>query len=103
VAAAQGETERAAIFGEIFGHDVPEMDNPAAGLRFRWCVEGDWKLIVPTDADASPELYNLADDPHETVDLAAQRGELVERLGAMIDGWWPVEAAAESNAAGAGR
>ncbi len=40
-----GRTSRTAVFGEIFNHDVANIDDPAAGLQFRWCVDGRWKLI----------------------------------------------------------
>ncbi|TWU27513.1 arylsulfatase B [Bythopirellula polymerisocia] len=39
---------------------------------------GDWKLIVP--AKGKPELYNLADDPYETNDLATSE---LERVAGM--------------------
>ena len=38
---------RKTIFGEIFTHDAVDIDRPASSLRYRWVIEGYWKLIVP--------------------------------------------------------
>ncbi|MEW4527441.1 sulfatase [Maioricimonas sp. JC845] len=83
--------ERKAIFGEIFEHDIQHMTDPAASLRFRWVIEGDWKLIVPhreREPDAPVELFNLAEDPHETKNLAAEHPELVKELTEKLNAWW---------------
>ena len=78
---------REAIFGEIFEHDVADIDNPAVSLQFRWCIEGNWKLIVPKSG--SPlELYDLSADPHEQRNLAGEQGEVVARLAQRLDAWW---------------
>lgn len=82
------EPQRAAIFGEIFEHDVADIDNPAASLLFRIAIEKDWKLIVPQAAGRKPELYHLARDPHETKDLAADQPQRVEAIMQLIDAWW---------------
>jgi uncharacterized sulfatase len=83
--------DRDAVFGEIFEHDLPDIRDPASGLLSRWVIEGQWKLIRPVAADQSPELYNLADDPHEERNLAVDRAEIVARLTARLDGWWRPE------------
>ena len=85
--------QRTAVFGEIFAHDVADIDQPAASLQYRWCVDGPWKLILPTDGAA--ELYNLADDPHETSDLAAEQLRHVRRLTEQLDAWWTPGSAAD--------
>jgi uncharacterized sulfatase len=87
VIAAGGKSERDAVFGEVFEHDVADIDDPAKGLLYRWCRRGDWKLIVPTGGGKS-ELYDVAADPHETKDLAAAQPERVAELRRLIDGWW---------------
>jgi arylsulfatase A-like enzyme len=49
--------------------------------------EGDWKLIVPSargGATQPLELFNVAEDPRETTDLAAKRPEQVEALKARM-------------------
>ena len=94
VAAAGGKTERKAIFGEIYEHDVVDIDVPAKGLLYRWCIEGRWKLVWPTGrAGGSPELYDLQNDPHETKNLAEQHPAIVDRLKDRLDSWWPAKGA----------
>jgi arylsulfatase A-like enzyme len=46
-----------------------------AGIR-----EGDWKLVWKTTLPQSVELYNLADDPSETKNLAAEHPDKVMEL-----------------------
>jgi arylsulfatase A-like enzyme len=46
-----------------------------AGIR-----EGDWKLVWRTPLPSAPELYNIAEDPSEKTDLAAQNPEKVANL-----------------------
>ncbi len=94
VAAARGKLERHAIFGEIFEHDVVDIDHPARGLMFRWGIDDHWKVILPTERIASteklsPELYDLAADPHEMHNLAMEHPETLARIKAMTDSWWP--------------
>jgi uncharacterized sulfatase len=73
---------RQAIRGECF---------PASSLRSRWIIDGQWKLILP-DAHNEPngqvELFDLAQDPHETANLAFQHPDVVARLSEQIDQWW---------------
>ncbi|HKA23844.1 MAG TPA: arylsulfatase [Candidatus Eisenbacteria bacterium] len=42
--------------------------------------QGDWKLIWRTPLPASLELYDLADDPYEKTDVAAQHPDKVAEL-----------------------
>jgi arylsulfatase A-like enzyme len=99
VIAAGGRSERAAVFGAIFDHDVVDVDDPAKGLRFRWCVDGPWKIIVPADRRQSPELYDVLADPFEQTSRAADRPDLVKRLSAELDAWWPLPRDASSTRA----
>lgn len=77
----------AALFGEIFEHDIPNLDEAAPGLMFRWCIDGDYKVIVPKNG-AGIELYHLAADPHETKNLASAEPARVKALQAKLDEWW---------------
>jgi arylsulfatase I/J len=45
-------------------------------------LQGDWKLIVRNKS--KPELYNLADDPYETKDVAVARAAEVRRLEKLL-------------------
>jgi arylsulfatase A-like enzyme len=61
-------------------------------------IRGDWKLIEPrngarvnaqtnteTGNNPQPQLYNLAEDPGERVNRAAERPELVAELTALLE------------------
>jgi arylsulfatase A-like enzyme len=90
---AKAVAARKAIFGECFTHESKDLDNPAASLRWRWMIEGHWKLILPdlrNEPDSPVELYNLADDPHEERNLAGERRQQVDSMREQIDLWWPV-------------
>ncbi|MDQ3621093.1 MAG: sulfatase [Verrucomicrobiota bacterium] len=85
-------SSRERIFGEIFTHDAVDLDHPASSLRFRWVVEGNWKLIVPAprnEPDARVQLYDLVKDPEEKNDLAAREPERVAKLTETLNTWWP--------------
>jgi arylsulfatase A-like enzyme len=89
-------TDRQSVCGECFTHDVIDLDNPAASLRWRWIVEGDWKLIVPAGQNGAfgeAELYDLSADPHEERNLAPEKPDESARLRRELDGWWSGEAA----------
>lgn len=82
---------RKTIYGECFTHNAVDMEKPAANLRWRWIIDGHTKLIVPAPQNekGKPELYDLAADPTEEKDLAAEKPDEVERLTKMLDAWWP--------------
>lgn len=95
-------TPRAECFGETFAHDVADVDKPETSLIYRWVVEGKWKLLLTYDgqlgryasshprAEKRPQLFDLLADPHEDQNLAASHPEVVERLTARLQEWWPV-------------
>ena len=85
---------RHSLMGECFTHDVVDLERPAASLRWRWIVDGNWKLIVPAgqhDATGEVELYDLANDPLEERDLAGEEPAIVTRLQRRLDAWWAGE------------
>ena len=100
--------ERDTVFGEGFAHDVADVEKPEASLLFRWCIEGKpstnrrWKLLLTYDGEANryqkihprterrPQLFDLKSDPAEKTNLAADNGEVVERLVNKINNWYPV-------------
>ena len=88
---ATARDARHSLMGECFTHDVVDLERPAASLRWRWIVDGNWKLIVPAgqhDAKGDVELYDLADDPREERNLAEENPQVVERLRGKLDDWW---------------
>jgi uncharacterized sulfatase len=76
-----------AVFGEIYEHDVVDIDHPEPGLRFRWCIDGYWKLIESADGK-SRELYQVLTDPKEEKELASQEPERVKELSERIKKAW---------------
>lgn len=98
--AAGTPRKEAAIFGEIYTHDLRKHDDPAASLLFRWVRDGEWKLIVPENGGRvrdskypavemkQPALFHVSDDPEEKSDQAAARPEVVRALREKLDAWW---------------
>ena len=87
---ARGEAlNREALCGEIFAHDIADIDDPSKSLLYRWCIAGNEKLIKCFDGktgrygnihqhmqgDRSSRLYDLASDPHDMNNLFQQRRE----------------------------
>jgi uncharacterized sulfatase len=82
------------IYGEIFSHDVVDVERPAASLRYRWVIEENWKLIVPQPPlviDEPPQLYDLSKDPHELNNVASRDATRVAAMKEALDGWWKGE------------
>jgi uncharacterized sulfatase len=81
---------RKAVFGECFTHNAVDLNDPAQNLRYRWIVDGRWKLIVPAGQAETkkPELYDVVADPHERNELAEQNAEIVTALSRKLDDWW---------------
>ncbi len=94
---------RQRLFGESYMHDVYDLADPEASLSFRYCIDGDWKLIVAYDGlhdgvkvgqvpeDLRTHLYNLKDDPFERVDLLEKQPEVADELGKAIQQWYPLK------------
>ncbi len=90
----QAVADRKALFGECFTHNLKDLNNPAASVRFRWMIDGDWKLIVPDNTNEPKshlELYNLADDPDERHNLAEHENQRAESMRKKIDTWWAAD------------
>jgi arylsulfatase A-like enzyme len=88
---ASSVANRKSVFGEIFEHDIVDMEDEAASLMYRWVIDGDWKLIQPYEVrfpDKKPELYNVTEDPSEMHNLADKHPDRVKALRASLDAWW---------------
>ena len=84
-------SSRKTIFGECFTHNAVDLDDPAKNLRWRWMIDDDKKLILPNfenEPTSKVELYDLTQDPNETVNLAQGSPEKVAQLRQKIDQWW---------------
>ncbi len=90
------------MFGETFAHDVADIERPEESLLYRWVVEGKWKLLLTYDgkvgrhAQQHPHWKSgrscsiSSTDPHEDRNLAAEHPDVVARLAAKLQEWWPV-------------
>lgn len=83
-------TARDTVFGSCYDHDMADFDAPSKSLKWRWCRQGDWKLILPSTRvqNTAPELYNLAVDPKELNNLVATEATLRDTLVQKLDAWW---------------
>jgi arylsulfatase A-like enzyme len=82
---------RKTLFGECFTHNSKDLDIPEKSLRWRWMIDGNFKLIVPNplvEANEKDELYQLDSDPSETRNLAQSSQEQVIALKQKLDRWW---------------
>ena len=64
--------------------DVKGPDNGWPDLAIR---EGKWKLLINTDG-SNPELYNLQNNPGETINLTAQNPEITSSLKTKVLNWF---------------
>ena len=96
--------KRNTLFGENFDHNIEDIEDPEASLLNRWVIRGDYKLLLTYDGvsgskygrwalptDPQPQLFNLITDPHEKVNLATKKPELVKELSGLILDWYPLK------------
>ena len=97
--------QRNTIFGEGYGHDMMDKDDPEASLAYLWCIEDNWKLILCYDGQIEGwglhtheemrthpvRLYDILQDPFEKNNLAGQHPEVVKQLRRKIEDWYPVK------------
>ncbi len=79
------------IFSEVFAHDIESVQEPTLSLKYRIVVEGEWKLIVPSNRnlpDQETELYHIIQDPFEKINLADGFPDKVAELKNKISQWW---------------
>jgi uncharacterized sulfatase len=88
----EARASRKIVFGECFTHNANNLDVPKENLRWRWAIRENWKLIVPNpsiEKNGVVELYDLAADPHEELNLATTHPRVAQELAVTIDQWWP--------------
>ena len=63
---------------------------PASSLKYRWGIEGKWKLILPdgVNVTGAPMLFDVIADPYEKKDLAEAHPDRVQALRRKLDAWW---------------
>lgn len=89
---AEAVAARKVIFGEIFEHNAVDVRVPASSLKYRWCIDGRWKLVLPCEAnvpDGVVELFDVLADPFEKENLAETNPARVDELRKKINAWWP--------------
>ena len=101
--------KRKEIFLANYAHDMVSAAKPEKSLWTRSCIDGNWKLIVwqnpspkvlpyngghrrktppLTGKHKNIELFDLAADPHETKNVAAEHPERVDTMLTALDNWW---------------
>ncbi len=78
-----------ALFGKPFARNQPMFwHNPTANRRGPALAirEGDWKLLMEPDG-TEIELYDLAHDLSESVNVADANPGVVKTLAAKLRGW----------------
>ena len=98
-------SQQTITFAESYNHDITNVEVPTESILYKIAIEKDWKLVLPnkemvqkeatTEKEEyvgyysnKPQLFNLADDPTESTNLAAQNPAEVERLTKAINDWW---------------
>ncbi|MCH2208342.1 MAG: sulfatase [Lentisphaerales bacterium] len=95
---------RQTVFGVCSAVQNMTVGDPDDTLKYLWCIEGDWKLLLRYQGkdttqyrklhiwDTAPfHLYNLKKDPHEKNDLAASHPEIIDRLKKKVEAWHRVK------------
>ena len=84
----QQPIDRHDVHGEIYLHDCVELGKPKLSVTHRWIRHDDWKLIIPSKADARPELYHVSLDPHEKQNLADENPKILSELTELLIKRW---------------
>lgn len=84
-------------------HNMTPGD-PDDTLKYLWCVEKEWKLLILFDAkdttkyrnvhiwDKAPvRLFNIKGDPNEKNDVSSEYPEVVDRMRKKIADWHAVD------------
>ncbi len=76
------DLDRDVIFWHFPHHRTDNTGDMGAAIR-----DGDWKLIYFFERDQY-ELFNLSDDPGETINLSVTMPEKVNELYTRLSDWW---------------
>lgn len=99
---------RQVVFAEAYDHDISNVDAPSESILYKIAIEKTWKLILPNNEMVEKEattrkeniagyyantvqLFNLAEDPLELDNVAADYPEEVARLTKEIENWWQLD------------
>jgi len=88
LAVSDDRIKRDTIFGELFLHDIVDIDDASKSLLYRWTIKNNMKLILPNTKNEPAELYDLKKDPHEKKNLAKKNKKKVKELTSVINNWW---------------
>ncbi len=83
--------KRDTVYGDIYLHNAIDIHDPSKNLKWRWMVQGDWKVILPNpevQANDIPELYHITLDPYEKINLYEKRPEVAKQLTQDLNDWW---------------
>ncbi len=86
--------DRDQVYGEVYAHDVADINQPRRSLLYRWCISGNDKAVFYLDGQTGrhgsihqfmqgnrkPQLFNVASDPFEKNDLSELRPSDLARL-----------------------
>ncbi len=86
------KNSRKMIWGEIFSHDMADINDPSKSLLYRWVIRDFDKIVVHFRGktgrhglahrrdDFSTQFFDLKSDPNEKQNIAANRRPQVEKL-----------------------
>jgi arylsulfatase A-like enzyme len=102
---ADARKGRDTVFGVCNSIHNMTLGDPDDTLKYLWCIEKEWKLLVRFDGkdttkyrnvhiwDKAPvRLFNIKEDPHEKNDVSWEHPEVVERMTKKIAEWHAVKA-----------
>lgn len=95
--------DRTYLCGESYSHDIADLNDHETTLQYRWCIDGQWKLILSYDSppdrysfvhavnERNPQLFDVEADPYEKSNLASLHPEIVRKLAACLQETWHVK------------
>lgn len=97
---SEARQNRQYVFGVTHSIHNMTVGDPDDTQQYLWCVGHQWKLLqrfhgkdttkyknVHSWDTAAARLFNIRSDPHERMDLAEDRPQVVQRLKRAINDW----------------